>query len=340
MSGLGPFLPPPGKKFPSYRATKDLITTLHFIRGMIKKVAMVSLLAALRAGKYPAQIAKEMGVSHQAINKKIAELRRKGLILRIKGYPAQYRVLAIEEQQLQPTTTGGDDSNQKSEFVPHNFGETWAVLSGDFKAATGPWKQHYLARNKLAIRRSKTPLFTVVGVLGATPKLTIWLKRGEGKTPAAIVASGRLLMREWLKEFAGRFGLKLEFVRYAGQGAIEWATREPGGDVGRVLIDGLALREGPVKVGDTVFKANDKSHPGSVEVVSASPGVRPAEATKVVQRFTVLTKDDAFMALPSRMEKLEAALLKFGDGLNMLIEEKLVSDAIKPRKNEDRKEVG
>lgn len=320
--------------------------------GMKKKVAMVAVKALLRQGNYPAQIAKKLGVSHTAILNKIRELRLKGQIVRLKTYPATYRVLTLEEAVATNSIMGSSKRNLEGHtsdnpnrpLEPHNFGEWYALKSGDLSLARGFKKEHKVSG--MVVRQWRFPDVLLIAYLGKAPKVVVWVKSFKGVLPLQQVAWGRAQIRERIAVFSAENGLELEFLKYAGKGAIEWATTEIKAGLGEAVKTSLGLRSGEkTTIGDMVVKSSDASHPGKVEFVPLDPDKRPFSATIQGQRFAVMVQDDKIVELPKRFIVLEkqvsevvSSFLKISKALSA-VTEKEADKPIVPIEDKDRKEV-
>lgn len=230
-----------------------------------KFVYISALLKALSQGKYPAQIAKELGVTPQSLNRHLRKLEKSNRIVRTSLYPALYKVVV-----------GGGDVNQSKRGVvdfegsvdspdrtlePHYFGERYRVVSGQVSGGI-----KWFLKSGVACQRFKEPSFTIM----VTPRsVTFWLKRFKGGHPQELIVKGREMLRVRIAAFAVEHGLQLEFAGYAGER--HWTTTLPGQGLSKEMIVGLDLQKAARRVGDALL-LTDKSHLGRAEAVSVEKG--------------------------------------------------------------------
>ena len=218
-------------------------------------------------------MAKKLGVTPQSLTTRIKQLRLKGVIRRISHYPALYELITPELQAEIDTAIrrcGISLADEKVKYVqgevatkgnprrvvePHLFGEWFLIKKGVVRGG-----HSWVLRGGVVMRSWIEDDFSV---LASPKKVVVWLKAFKGLTPAQLIVNGRTMIRKRAEEFAFQQGLELEYLCSAGKSR-EWNTTTIGYGLSDTLIDGLDLKKGARRVGDTTW-VTDRSHPGLAE---------------------------------------------------------------------------
>lgn len=200
---------------------------------------------------------------------------------------------------------------------PHRFGEYYRVVAGSLEQARGFSKQW--RANGVLCRHWVFEEFSVTVKIGSRVQtLEVWLKAFRGLSPNQQVVRGRMDLRNFAADFAGKWGASVKFHRYAGE--LEWTTTVKDAGLTRAMTDGMKLRKRSALVGDILHK-RDKSHPAVVEMRRVKQDLE-LSVTEFEQRYHDLIYGNA----PGRLAALENAVervLKTQSKLNDLVLDRL-----------------
>lgn len=229
---------------------------------MAKKVETSSIISLIRAGFNLTQMSKKLGISIEAVRKRIAKLKLQKRVKQVSRCPALFVEITDRRAETLVQNSGGYNFNQRATkdnplrvAEPHRFGFTYLLKKGRVKGGVS-WKfRGGVARKWLEADFS---------IQAYAHRIVFWLKNFKGITPEEQIELGRRALRVRAGRFAREQRVVLEFEKE--NGVREWAV--PRGEASDLLIRGLGLRDKQVNLGD-VDALTDRSHPERMEFKDA-----------------------------------------------------------------------
>lgn len=291
------------------------------------KVGLASLLGLLASRATIGQAARKLGVSHEAIRKKIKALEAAGRIKAISRSPAFFEVLPENPGEkgdklefdgglvkAERRDLGKPSSSDESRITePHRVGVVYDLAAGELPPGrTRQVRGTLYRRDWPNLKLEGIQLVGSISPKGAT--ITAWATRFRGLRSKEQLRDARERLRAFLERWAGVRGFKLEFRRFAAP--VEYTL--PAKHLSEATSDALGLKDGPRKLDGVIYQAETTSHPGRVQFKNDLGSPRFASEIHADKVEALYSQAADLVGLPERMARHEEAIKKIGEAVELL----------------------
>lgn len=210
----------------------------------------VDIYNLLMAGWMQKDIAKQLKITQQAVNKAIRNYERKGIIERISSYRKRPVIYKAKENNPSPVGYYNPHTTLPS-LLPHKFG-------AGFNMNKRPMLNYERNGVYIDTQPTHTAWFGKI-------KCWIWLKSFRGETQEEIIRNGRKALIELADAYAHQYGIQLTFHKWNDD--IEWVMTS------KQDSERLNAREQigkGVLIAGVWHKFDDDTHRGLVELNRAN----------------------------------------------------------------------